>query len=208
MLESHRSGVHMRAVLTIHMFATVALLACSVGLSAGAAGPPGVVPEPPDTTSVGVNEAAVPDSLEPEESRAPGPDRVAVYYFHRTLRCDTCLRFEAYTDDAIRAAFADELDDGALEWRVVNLDDSGSEHFVDDFCITESSVVAVEFRDGEQQEWANLDAIWGFVGDKPTFLSYIQSEVEARLSKVRKPEPPHSSVRDSVAPPNETPIRR
>lgn len=205
---SHRSGAHMRASLVIHTLAAVALLACLVAPSAGAAGPPGGVPGSPDTAAAVANGVAVPDSLEPEEPRAPHPDRVVVYYFHRMLRCDTCLKFEAYTGEAIQAAFADGLNDGTLEWRVVNLDDPGSEHFVDDFRITESSVVAVEFRGGAQHEWANLDAIWGFVGDKPTFLSYIQSEVEARLCEVRKLESQHSSVRDTTAPSDETPIRR
>ena len=208
MSGSHRSGVHMRGSLAVHTLAAVALLAGPVILSTSVAGPPGGVPGPPDTAAAVVSEATVLDSLEPKEPRAPRPDRVAVYYFHRTLRCDTCLKFEAYTGEVIRAAFADELDDRTLEWHVVNLDDPGSEHFVDDFHITESSVVAVEFRGGEQQEWANLDAIWSFVGDKPVFLSFIQSEVAARLGEVREPEPTHSSVRDSVAQPNEKPVRR
>ena len=51
-------------------------------------------------------------------------------------------------------------------------------------------------------------AIWGCVGDKPTFLSYIQSEVTTRLVGVLQPEPTHGSVRDSVTQPGEDPIRR
>ena len=202
-----RSGVHMRESLSVHTFVLVALLVCIGGPSAGYADASDVVPDPPDTTAPEIK-AALPDSTEPEESRAPLPDRVVVYYFHRTLRCDTCLKFEAYTGEALGAAFAGELGDGTLEWHVVNLDNPGNEHFVDDYYITESSVVAIEFRGGEQKGWTNLDAIWGCVGNKPTFLSYIQSEVTTRLVGVLQPEPTHGSVRDSVTQPGEDPIRR
>jgi len=153
-------------------------------------------------------EAATSDSTEPEEPRAPLSNRVVTYYFHRTIRCNTCLKFEAYTNDALRSAFPDELGGGELEWRVVNLDEPGNEHFVDDYFITESSVVAVEFRGGEQVDWTNLDAIWGLVGDRAAFISFIQGEVVARLGAVREPEPVQGSVSDTVGPSDETPIGR
>ncbi len=139
---------------------------------------------------------------------APRSDRVVVYYFHHTLRCETCLRFEAYTDEALRTTFADELGVGELEWHVVNLDDAGSEHFVDDYDITENSVVVVGFRGGEQREWTNLDAIWGCVADKPTFLSFIRDQVEERLSRARGPEPRRGSEDDSSVPSGDTPVGR
>ncbi len=214
MSGSHRPRVHMRAVLMIHVLATVALLACSVGLSAAAVSPstsaaglPGTAPGPPDTAAV-VNGAAVPDSVGPEKSRAPCPDGVAVYYFHRTLRCDTCLKFEEYADEALRSRFTEELADGRLVWSVLNVDDESNGPLVDAYDIFESSLVVSTVEAGEERSWEKLEAIWGFVGDKLTFLSYIQGEVEARLSKVRKPESTHSSVRDSVAQPNEESIRR
>jgi len=191
-------GVLMRESFTVRALLVVALLAC---LSTGAAGAPDVASDLPDTT-------AAPDSTELAETRAPLPNRVVVYYFHRTLRCDTCLKFEAYTDETLRSSFKKELDGGELEWRVVNLDEPGNEHFVDDYFITESSVVAVEFRLGEQADWTNLDAIWGLVGDKAAFLSFIRRETEVRLIRTLKPAPIHSSARDSVASPDDEPVRR
>ena len=202
----------MRIPFVAHTLAVAVFVASLVGAPALApaiaAGLPGAVSVPPDTTSILPGGLAVPDSLMPEEPPASLPNRVTVYYFHRTLRCDTCLKFEAYTDEAIRSSFESELNSGVLEWRVVNLDDPGNEHFVDDYYITESSVIAVEFRDEEQSDWANLDAIWGLVGDKPAFLSYIRSAVEVRLVRVRDPEPTHSAAPDSVAQPDEKPVRR
>ena len=198
----------MRGTSAIRVFVAIALLVGPGALSTGAADPPGAVPEPPDTVAVPAGGVAVPDSSESGEPRVPRSDRVVVYYFHHTLRCETCLRFEAYTGEALCSAFPDELSDGELEWNVVNLDEPGNGHFVDDFFITENSVIVVAFRGGTQQEWANLDAIWGCVGDKPTFLSFIRNEVKARLDEVFKPVPAPGTVRDNVAPSDDMPVRR
>ena len=204
MLSDCRPRARMCQFTLTHALLILALVAGLGATRARAADPPDVAPGVPDTTTP-TAVVATPDST---ETRVPLPDRVVVYYFHRTLRCDTCLKFEAYTDEALGAAFADELGDGTLEWHVVNLDEHDFEHFVDDYYITESSVIAVEFLGGEQQEWTNLDAIWGFVGDKPTFLSYIQNEVASRLTRVVGREPTNSSVSDTIAPSNEAPAGR
>ena len=204
MLPNCRTVTRVHPFVVAHTLAILALIAGPGVTGALAEDTSDVAPGVPDTVA-STHVVAAPDST---GTRVPLPDRVVVYYFHRTLRCDTCLKFEAYTGEALGAEFAGELGDGTLEWHVVNLDEPGSEHFVDDYYITESSVVAVEFSDGEQQEWTNLDAIWGFVGDKPAFLSYIQNEVAARLSRVPETEPTQGDVSDTVAQSNETPTGR
>lgn len=170
----------------------------------------GAVPCSADGASPGGDElaAAATDSTESAASEAPLANHVQVYYFHRTLRCDTCLKFEAYADEALRSHFAEELSDRRLVWSVLDLDDESSATLVDAYDIFESSLVVSAVEAGEERSWEKLEAIWGLVGDKPSFLSYIQSEVEARLSEVRKPKSTYSSVCDSVARPNEKPIRR
>ena len=182
----------------------LALLVATLALSLGA------VPCGADGASSGGEElgVAATDSTASSASAAPLANRVQVYYFHRTLRCDTCLKFEAYADEALRSHFAEELSDRRLVWSVLDLDDESSATLVDAYDIFESSLVVSAVEAGEERSWEKLEAIWGLVGDKPSFLSYIQSEVEASLSEVRKPESTHSSVRDSVDPKNERPVRR
>ncbi|MFH1688692.1 MAG: nitrophenyl compound nitroreductase subunit ArsF family protein [Candidatus Eisenbacteria bacterium] len=180
------------------------LLVATLALSLGA------VPCRADGASSGGDapEAAASDSTASSELGAPLANHVQVYYFHRTLRCDTCLKFEAYAEEAIRSRFAEELADGRLVWSILNLDDESSTTLVDAYDIFESSLVVSVVEAGEERSWEKLETIWGLVGDKPTFLSYIQGEVEASLSEARKPDLPCGSVRDSVAQPNETPVRR
>ena len=56
-----------------------------------------------------------------------------VYYFHGNKRCNTCRTIEAYTEEAIKTGFPDELRSGRLVWIPVNVDVPENGHFVEDF---------------------------------------------------------------------------
>jgi hypothetical protein len=134
---------------------------------------------------------------------APPASRVAVYYFHRTVRCDNCLKFEAYAGEALREWFAEQLADGALEWRVVNLDDTTNAHFMQDYDLFEVSLIVSRVQDGTQVAWRNLDAIWTLVSDKAAFLEYVSFEVNEELEKLdeRQSQDPDSvSVHRELVP--------
>ena len=107
--------------------------------------------------------------------------RVVSYYFHGNMRCMTCRTIEAYTKEAIDTTFTEALKDGHLEWQVVNVDESGNEHFVKDFQLVTRSVVIAEIVDGKRTRWKNLQRVWDLVRNKPAFLKYIQDETRAYL---------------------------
>jgi hypothetical protein len=109
------------------------------------------------------------------------PSSVAVSYFHRTIRCETCLKFEALTERALRDAFADELASGRLVWRVMDFEEPGHESDIARYDIFESSLIVSRFVGDEEKEWKKLDAIWDLVRDEEVFIRYIQSEVGAYL---------------------------
>lgn len=112
----------------------------------------------------------------------PEAKKVAVYYFHNTIRCATCMRMEDYSEFAIQAGFANELKSGRIEWRVENMQIPENLHFVKDFQLHMSSLVIVRFKDGKQVEWHNLEKIWDHVGDITDFVKYVQSNVKAFLN--------------------------
>ncbi len=107
--------------------------------------------------------------------------KVAVYYFHNTVRCPTCLRMEEYSEIALQAAFSDELKSGKIEWRPVDMQAPENKHFAEEFRLRMSSLVIVRFRDGKQVEWRNLDKIWDHVGDMTEFVKYVQDNVKSFL---------------------------
>lgn len=116
-----------------------------------------------------------------KESSSRLSGKVVFYYFHGTARCPTCRKFESYSNAALQEAFAEVLNNGRLEWRVVNVDKPGNEHFVDDYQLYSRSIVIVKMRDGKQAEWKNLKKIWELVRNKRAFVKYIQDEIRAYL---------------------------
>ena len=112
----------------------------------------------------------------------PDAKKVAVYYFHNTIRCATCMRMEEYSEFAILAGFPKELKSGRIEWRVVNMQTPENRHFAEDLKLHMSSLVIVRFKDGKQVEWRNLEKIWDHVGDITDFVKYVQSNVRALLN--------------------------
>jgi len=104
---------------------------------------------------------------------------VVAFYFHGNVRCATCKKIEAYADDAIHQGFAEALQNGALTWRVANVEETENRHFVEDFQLVTRSVVLAEYQDGKLVRWKNLDKVWQLVRSKDSFVEYVQDE--ARL---------------------------
>lgn len=107
--------------------------------------------------------------------------KVVLYYFHGTARCPTCRKFESYSNEALQQAFAENLNNGRLEWKVVNVDEPGNQHYVSDYQLYSKSIVIVKTQGGEQLAWKNLNRIWELVRNKDAFIKYIQDEVRTYL---------------------------
>jgi hypothetical protein len=111
----------------------------------------------------------------------PAGSKVVLYYFHGNERCQTCMKFESFTEEAIQGAFAEQINGGELVWKMVNTDEAANKHFVGDYELYSKSIVVVENRDGKRGKWKNLEKIWELVGDKNTFVKYIKDEVGTYL---------------------------
>jgi hypothetical protein len=167
------------------LMAVAILLGGSLEPTQGESGARAEEPAPVDTT------ARHPAAAAPDSGASARPaDRVEVYYFHRTARCENCLKFEAYADEALRGSFPEALADGSLEWRVVNLDDTTNAHFVGDYDLFESSLVVSRVRQGAETAWRKLDAIWSLVEGKDAFLEYVAFEVGEELKRLHEDQPP------------------
>jgi len=142
------------------------------------AGPrPGASPAiPPESVSVGSVASAVRDSS--------ATDRVVVAYFHRIFRCETCLKFEEYSEEAIREAFPHELAGGRLEWRVLNLDEHENAHYEDEHGISQSSLVVSIESEGEELKWRVIPDISDLVGDREAFIDYVTLEIGMSLQRL------------------------
>ncbi|RKX26893.1 MAG: hypothetical protein DRP45_02360 [Candidatus Zixiibacteriota bacterium] len=134
-----------------------------------------------------LNEPAATSSDEEQSGNIDSADadtlqtKVVATYFHGTKRCPTCVKLEAYAVEAVQSGFVDELTSGQLEWRVIDYDESGNEHFFTDYELTFQSVIVSDIRAGEEVDWKNLSDVWDLVGDKPAYLQYVRAEIAAVL---------------------------
>ena len=139
---------------------------------AGAAPNPGTASAKPSTGSA------------KKVSPAPVNRKLIVYYLHGTARCATCMKFESLTKEVVEGSFSDEVKKGRVEFRVVNVDESGNEHYVNDYGLYTKSVVLSDVHDGKQTRWKNLDKIWDKVRDAGDYKKYIRDEVASYLKAV------------------------
>ena len=110
--------------------------------------------------------------------------RIIAYYFHGTVRCQTCLTIEAHIDETLKTRLAEPLKDGTLEWRVINREIEPNTHFVDDYQLYSQALIIVDSADGRVSEWKSLDDIWKCVDDKPAFMEYVYGEVAEYLRRL------------------------
>jgi hypothetical protein len=110
---------------------------------------------------------------------------VVAYYFHGTMRCPTCHKLEQYSKEAIETNFKDALASGKLEFKAVNVEDKGNEHYGNDYQLYTKSLILSLVKDGKGIKWENMDKIWEYVGNKERFIDYVKSGVADFLEETK-----------------------
>lgn len=119
--------------------------------------------------------ADAPDSV-------PAPEYV-VYYFHGTFRCESCLKIEAWSKEAVHEGFAREMKAGNLAWRVANVQEEANEHFAAEYKLAGQALIVTEWQDGKVVRWENLEAVWDHLEAQPGFHDYVTQTIAAFLAK-------------------------
>lgn len=118
---------------------------------------------------------------------AKSPDKnsptVIAYYFHRTMRCPTCLAIEANAARVIEENFPQQISEGTLTWIPFNLDDPGGEEFEKECDVSISTLVLAKTENGNNTEYKKLEKVWDFIGDPVKFDDYVQKEVKLFLDE-------------------------
>jgi len=112
-------------------------------------------------------------------------EHVVAYYFHGAMRCPTCHKLEQYSKEAIDSNFKDALRSGKLEFKEVNIENSGNEHYANDYQLYTKSLILSLVKDGKEVKWKNLDKIWERVRNKEGFIDYVKSEVADFLKEIK-----------------------
>lgn len=134
----------------------------------------------PPSEQTDVERPAVQKASAPVET---SPEKVIVYYFRTNVRCAKCIKFEKYSRKAVVTGFQKALEDGRLEYKIVNIEEPGNKHYVEDYKLYTKSIVVVEMKGDEQVRWNNLDKIWQLVSSEEKFIDYIQEGVRSYLGE-------------------------
>jgi len=108
-------------------------------------------------------------------------DKVIAYYFHGSFRCPTCTTMEKYSKEAIEMNFKDKLASGKLEFKAVNVEERGNEHYVNDYQLYTKSLILSLVKDGKEIKSKNLDKIWQYARNKQKFIDYVTDEINVFL---------------------------
>jgi hypothetical protein len=99
-------------------------------------------------------------------------------YFYTTMRCPTCHKIENYSAESIQNNFAEELKNGSLAWRVINVDEPENKHYIKDYNLYSKHLIISEFKDGKEARWKDLPDVWTYVRNEEKFEQYVTSEIK------------------------------
>ena len=107
--------------------------------------------------------------------------KIIAYYFHGSFRCYTCTNMEKYSRETIEMNFKDALQTGKIEFKAINVQERGNEHFVDDYQLYTKSLILSLVKDGKEVKSKNLDKIWQLSRNKQKFIDYVTNEINSYL---------------------------
>ena len=84
-----------------------------------------------------------------QEVSAQG-DRVEVIYFHGKQRCVTCRAIEQLTNEVLEATFKNQIDKGAVVYKVIDISDPQNEAITDKYEVTWSSLYINGWKGGKE----------------------------------------------------------
>ena len=108
---------------------------------------------------------------------------VVVTYFTTDVRCESCRTIERLSRQAIEEGFPTEVASGAVVFRVLNTDLAENQHFVDDYQITNKTVIVSHQKNGNEEAWTNRQDVWLLLDDTSGFFSYVREPVRGYLGK-------------------------
>lgn len=86
-----------------------------------------------------------------ETEKQSTEDRVEILYFHGKQRCATCIAIEQETKAVMETAYAEELKDGRLVFRIIDISQKENEAIADKYQVTWSSLFICKWKDGKEK---------------------------------------------------------
>lgn len=109
-------------------------------------------------------------------------DCVEVLCFHGKQRCATCIAIERNTREVLEKEFADELKQGKVVFRIVDISQSENQELAEKYEVTWSSLFVVKHRDGKESSENLTEFAFGNARKSPdTFKAGLVKTVSGML---------------------------
>lgn len=108
---------------------------------------------------------------------------VVVTYFMTDVRCKSCRKIEALTRQTLQNRFANELADGSVQFRTINIDRPENAHYIDSYELSFKTVVVSDMNGDAEARWVRMDNVWQLLGKPDKFEQYIADAVSAYVGK-------------------------
>lgn len=83
-------------------------------------------------------------------AKSPANDRMEVIYFHGKQRCATCMAIEKNTREVLNSMFANELKNGKVVFKIVDISTQEGEKIADKYEVTWSSLFINKWKNGKE----------------------------------------------------------
>ncbi|MCA9234677.1 MAG: hypothetical protein KDA44_04370 [Planctomycetales bacterium] len=122
---------------------------------------------------------------EAKPKEAPEHQVVAIY-FHRTVRCPTCKRIGAMSEDAVTTGFKKETKARTVEFHFVDFQDKKNAKLAKACGVDSPVLVLLNVYQGETVCWTSLPKVWQLVGKPEEFRTYVHEAVVRFLKQTKK----------------------
>lgn len=113
----------------------------------------------------------------------PEKDCVEVLSFHGKQRCATCLAIEKYTKEVLESEFAEELRNGTVVFRTIDISEKENEKIADKYEVTWSSLFICRWKDGKEK-YENMTEF--AFGNARKNTDKFKAEVAAKIREMLK----------------------
>jgi len=111
-------------------------------------------------------------------------DVVEVVYFHRPHRCAGCIYAETATRFTLETYFADELAEGKIVFKLINLGDKANAAIVEHYGAYTSSLF-INSISGGIEHIEEVKEIWFLLGKDSEFVALVKNKIDRYLSEER-----------------------
>ena len=111
----------------------------------------------------------------------PPADRVVAMYFHRTERCPTCKMMGSYSEEAVKKGFPRQVESGSVEFRYIDFQQPKNAKLTKAYKVTGPALIIADVKDNKVSEYKDLKEIWVKVREKPEFIKYVRTNIQAYL---------------------------